>query len=145
MSERCDYAALAPGGLDAMRGLAAYADASDLEPRLRYLVELRISQINGCAYCVDLHYREALEAGETPRRLNGLVVWREAPFFEARERAAFAWAEAVTLVAEGQVPDEVYREARLHFSEKELVDLTYVVIAMNAWNRLAVSFRQLPT
>jgi len=106
------------------------------------LVKLRASQINGCAYCVDMHTKDARAHGETEQRLYAVVVWHEAPFFTERERAALAWTEAVTLVSRDQAPDDVYQLARAQFSEKELVDLTMAVIAINGWNRLAITFRE---
>ena len=112
-----------------------------LERGLLELVKLRASQINGCAYCVDMHTKDARAHGETEQRLYAVVVWRQAPFFTERERAALAWAEAVTLVSREQVPDKVFEIARQQFSDKELVDLTMAVIAINGWNRLAISFR----
>jgi AhpD family alkylhydroperoxidase len=142
---RLMYNQVAP---DAVKGLAStrpYIASSAIEPRLRALVELRVSQINGCAYCVDLHSREARQTGELQQRLDCLPVWRETPFFDERERAALAWAESVTLVSETGVPDPVFEEVRKHFSERDLVDLTLIVAVMNAWNRIAVSFRQGPT
>jgi AhpD family alkylhydroperoxidase len=144
MKQRIQYYAVAPKAVEAMRGLQAYVDGSGLEAALIELVKTRASQINGCAYCVDLHTRDARKAGEGEERLYALAVWRESPFFSARERAALAWCEAVTLIAHDHVPDAVFEEARAHFSEKELVDLTFAVVAINGWNRLAVSFRQLP-
>ena len=105
------------------------------------LVKLRASQINGCAYCVDMHTKDARAHGETEQRLYAVAVWKEAPFFTPRERAALVWTEAVTLVSHDHVPDQVYETARREFSEKELIDLTMAVIAINGWNRLAVSFR----
>jgi AhpD family alkylhydroperoxidase len=124
-----------------MRGLDQYVRKSGLEPGLIEFVKLRASLMNGCAYCVDLHAREARAQGETERRLFAVPVWRETPFFTPRERAALAWTEAVTNVWRDGVNDDLYDEVRAHFSEKELVDLTVAVIAINAWNRLAVSFR----
>jgi AhpD family alkylhydroperoxidase len=108
------------------------------------LVKLRASQINGCAYCIDMHTKDARVGGETEQRLYALSAWRETPFYSDRERAAIAWTEAVTQVAEGHVPDEVYELARQHFTEKELVDLTLGIVAINGWNRLAISFRTVP-
>jgi AhpD family alkylhydroperoxidase len=105
------------------------------------LVKMRASQINGCAYCIDMHSKDDRAGGETEQRLYALNAWRETPFFTDRERAALAWAEAVTLVSEAGVPDDVYEDAREHFDEQELVDLTWAVAAINAWNRMAVSFR----
>jgi AhpD family alkylhydroperoxidase len=111
-----------------------------LEPQLVELVKVRVSQINRCAYCLDMHTKDALAAGERPQRLFALSAWHEAPFYTDRERAALAWAEAVTRCPEG-VPDEVYEDARAHFAERELAFVTLAVIAINSWNRLAVSFR----
>jgi AhpD family alkylhydroperoxidase len=145
MIGRVNYRKAAPDALQAMSGLSAYLDECGLDPKLRYLIEVRVSQINGCIYCVDSHTQQARTAGEAQQRLDCLPVWREAPFFSARERAALAWAESVTLVAQTGVPDAVYEEACAHFNEKELVDLTYVIMAMNAWNRLGVSMRLQPS
>lgn len=139
--ERISYSAVAPGAMAAMRQLQQYVDGSTLEPTLLELVKTRASQLNGCAYCVDMHTKDARAEGETEQRLYALPVWREAPFYSPRERAALAWAEAVTLVAQGPVSDEVYEEARRQFSERELVDLTMALVAINGWNRLSVAFR----
>ncbi|MFB3917456.1 MAG: carboxymuconolactone decarboxylase family protein [Terriglobales bacterium] len=141
MKPRLEYGKVAPGANPAMYAVEKYARQSGLEPGLLELVKLRASQINGCAYCVDMHTKDARALGETEQRLYAVVVWREAPFFSDRERAAFAWTEAVTLVAQSGVPDDVYQLARSQFSERELVDLTMAIIAINGWNRLAVSFR----
>jgi AhpD family alkylhydroperoxidase len=141
---RLDYRQVAPEAVQAMRGLEAYVKSSRLEPSLLELVKIRASQLNGCAYCIDLHTRSARAGGEAERRIYALSAWREAPFFSGRERAALAWAEAVTLLAESRVPDDVYEEARRHFTERELVDLTMAVVAINGWNRLAVAFRLPP-
>ena len=118
-----------------------YVRESGLEPPLLELVRLRASQINGCAYCMDMHTKDARAHGETEQRLYATTVWRETPFFSERERAALEWTEALTEIARGHVPDEVYNSVRQHFSEKELVDLTMAVIAINGWNRLAVGLR----
>ncbi len=139
--KRIDYRHVSPGALDAMLELQRYVDHCGLEKKLLELVKLRASQINGCAYCVDMHSKDARALGETEQRLYAVPVWREAPFFNDRERAALAWAEAVTLISETGVPDEVYQLARGEFEEKELVDLTMAIIAINGWNRLAVGFR----
>ena len=112
-----------------------------LEHSLLKLVEIRASQINGCAYCLDMHTKDARAAGETEQRIYALSAWRETPFFTDRERAALEWTEAVTLVAETRVPDDVYEQVRQQFSEEELVELTFAVIVINSWNRLQVSFR----
>jgi AhpD family alkylhydroperoxidase len=141
MEPRLDYAKVAPAARESVYAVEKYARQSSLEPKLRELVKLRASQINGCAYCVDMHTKDARAHGETEQRLYALVVWREAPFFTERERAALAWTEAVTLIAQSGVPDDVYQLARSQFSEKELVDLTMVIVAINGWNRLAISFR----
>jgi len=138
---RIDYAKAAPGALEAMYGLEKYVRQSGLEPALLELVKLRASQINGCAFCVDMHTKDARARGETEQRLYAVVVWRDTPFFTGRERAALAWTEAVTQVSWQHVPDDVYEWARQHFSEKELVDLTVAIIAINGWNRLSISFR----
>ena len=143
MQPRLDYRKLAPEALGAMYAVERYARNSGLEPKLLELVRLRASQINGCAYCIDMHTKDARAQGETEQRLYAVAVWKEAPFFTARERAALAWTEAVTLVSRGHVPDQVYEMARREFSEKELIDLTMAVIAINGWNRLAISFRAL--
>ncbi|WP_337176762.1 carboxymuconolactone decarboxylase family protein [Paludisphaera sp.] len=141
MNERIAYGKVAPDGLKAMLGLEGYARKSGLESSLLELVKTRASQINGCAFCIDMHTKDARAHGETEQRLYGLNAWRETPFYTDRERAALAWTEAVTLVADGHVPDEAYEQARQHFEEKELVDLTFAIVAINGWNRLAVAFR----
>ncbi len=138
---RLDYAKAAPGAREAMYAVEKYVRECGLERRLLELVKLRASQINGCAYCVDMHTKDARAHGETEQRLYAVVVWREAPFFTERERAALAWTEAVTLVSRGQVRNSVFEIVRKQFSDKELVDLTMAVIAINGWNRLAISFR----
>ena len=144
MQPRIEYAEVAPAGMAAMLGLENYVRQSGFDPALLELVKLRASQINGCAYCLDMHTKDARARGESEQRLYAVVVWRETPFFSERERAALAWAEAVTLVNCQHVPDEVYDLARQHFSEKELVDLTLAIVAINGWNRLAISFRKVP-
>ncbi len=144
MQPRVNYVKVNPAAIHAMRGLEEYVRHSGLEPALLELVKLRASQINGCAYCIDMHTKDARARGETEQRLYALTAWRETPFFNDRERAALAWAEAVTEVADTHVPDDVYEAARRHFSDKELVDLTLAVAAINSWNRLAISFRKVP-
>jgi len=140
-AEHVDYVKLAPDALRAQYGLESYIHKTGLEESLMNLVKLRASYINGCAYCVDMHTKEARLAGETEQRLYAIPVWRETPFFTPRERVALAWAEAVTEISKGGVSDELRETARLHFTEKELVDLTMVVIAINGWNRLSITFR----
>jgi AhpD family alkylhydroperoxidase len=141
---RIEYAKVAPEAPRAMDSLDAYIKRSGLEPSLVELVKVRASQMNGCAFCIDMHAKDARAKGESEQRLYALDAWRETPFFGERERAALAWAEAVTRVSEGHVPDEVYELAREQFTEKELVDLTVAVVAINGWNRLAVSIRTVP-
>jgi AhpD family alkylhydroperoxidase len=133
----------APEAVKAMYALGAYIAGCGLEHSLVELVKIRASQINGCAFCLDMHTKDARAAGETEQRIYALSAWRETPFFTDRERAALAWAEAVTLIG-GGVSDAVYAEASRHFSEKELVDLTWAVVAINGWNRVAISFRTVP-
>jgi AhpD family alkylhydroperoxidase len=142
--QRINFGKVAPEAVAAMRGLERYVRQSGLEPGLLELVRLRASQINGCAYCIDMHTQDARAEGETEQRLYALSVWRETPFYSERERAALAWTEAVTLVGQTHVPDDVYEQARKQFPEKELVDLTMAVISINAWNRLAIPFRSEP-
>jgi AhpD family alkylhydroperoxidase len=132
---------IAPDAIKAMMGLEKYVRASGLEHSLLELVKMRASQINGCAFCLDMHSKDARAAGETEQRLYGLNAWREAPYYTDRERAALAWTEALTLVSESHVEREIYDWARSQFSEKELVDLTLAIIAINGWNRMAIAFR----
>ncbi len=139
---RIEYDKVAPAGIHALLNLENYVRQSSLEKPLLELVRLRASQINGCAFCVDMHTKDARAEGESEQRLYAVSVWGEAPFFTERERAALAWTEVGTLVRESRVPDEVYEMARRQFNEKELVDLTMAVIAINSWNRLSVSFRK---
>ena len=143
-SERIDYKQLAPAALRAQYGIESYVQNSGLERSLLDLVRLRASYINGCAYCVDMHTKDARLDGETEQRLYAVPVWRETPFFTPRERAALAWSEAVTELGRHGVPDELFAETREHFSEIEIVNLTMAVIAINGWNRLAVTFRATP-
>ncbi len=144
MEQRISYSTVAPGGIQALSGLEAYVRASGLEAELLHLIKTRASQLNGCAYCIDMHTKDARAGGETEQRLYALPAWRETPFYTDRERAALAWTEAVTLVSQGPVPDDLYAEVRAHFSEKALVDLTLAIIAINGWNRLSISFHTVP-
>lgn len=141
MEQRLKYPQISPEGVEILGKLEAYIKKSGLEPGLVELVKLRASQINGCAYCIDMHTKDARSHGESEQRLYGLSAWQESSFYTARERAALAWVESVTLISHDHVPDAVYNQVREHFSEKELVDLTLAVIAINSWNRLAISFR----
>jgi AhpD family alkylhydroperoxidase len=142
MESRIEYAKVAPGAVRAMASLERYVrEETDLDAELVELMKLRASQINGCAYCIDMHTKDARTLGMSEQRLYLLSAWREAPFYSGRERAALAWTEALTLVSTAGVGDELYRAAREHFSEKELVDLTMAVNAINGWNRLVIGFR----
>ena len=144
MEARIDYRKFNPEPLQALLAIEKYIASCSLDHKFVHLLKLRASQINGCAYCIDMHSIDARAAGETEQRLYALDAWRETPFYDDRERAALAWIEAVTLVAETHVPDSVYEETRKHFSDQEIVDLTYLAVAINAWNRLAVSTRAVP-
>lgn len=144
MQERFNGARVAPGGYHAMLGLEQYLHQSGLEQKLIDLIKLRASQVNGCAYCIDMHWKDLRALGETELRLYGLDAWRESDYYSERERAALEWTEAVTLIREGHVSDEVYEQVRQHFSEKEMADLTLAVATINAWNRLAIASRAIP-
>ncbi len=144
MHMRFDYRAASPEAIGALSALQRYVDGCGLEASLLELVKLRASFINGCAFCIDMHTKDARARGESEQRLYAVPVWRETPFFSDRERAALAWTEAVTLIGRDHVPDAVYEQARQQFSDKELVDLTFAVIAINSWNRLAITFRTVP-
>jgi AhpD family alkylhydroperoxidase len=144
MQARIDYTQVDPEVVKTMYGLGSYVMNCGIERSLADLVCLRASQINHCAFCIDMHIKDARASGETEQRLYGLDAWRETPFYSERERAALAWTEAVTLITAGFVPDEVYEQARQRFSEADLVSLTMVVIAINGWNRLNISFRTVP-
>lgn len=144
MSERLDFYKAGPEVLKAMLGLEARIEKSGIEKPLAELVRLRASQINGCAFCLDMHVKDARRGGEDERRLATVSAWRETPFFTDRERAALEWTESVTLVAADHVPDSVWEAVKPHFSEQEIVDLTLLVVAINGWNRLAIAFRKMP-
>jgi len=144
MPQRIDPMRVSPAAYRAMAGLQAYVDQSGLERSLLELVKIRASQINGCAYCLAMHTDEARKHGENDERMHLLNAWHEAPVFSARERAALAWTEALTLIADDHAPDAVYEQAKKQFSEKELVDLTMAIVAINGWNRVAIGFRATP-
>jgi len=147
MQLRLAYWKAAPGGYKAMMALEAYLRDSGLDHPLLHMIKLRASQINGCAYCIDMHWKDARAAGDSEQRLYGLDAWRESPYYTDRERAALEWTEALTnITAPGNshVPDAVYDAVRGHFSDKELADLTWAVGAINAWNRIAIAFRSEP-
>jgi AhpD family alkylhydroperoxidase len=137
---RISYKEIAPGAYQAMLGLERYVGESGLEHSLLELVRTCASQLNGCAFCLDMHGKDAIAAGETPQRLLGLSAWRDAPFYTERERAALVWTEAVTHVGPRGITDEVYRATRLQFDDRQLVDLTMAIVAINCWNRLAIAF-----
>jgi AhpD family alkylhydroperoxidase len=144
MKARIHYGNVAPGAYEAMDALDSYLQTCGIEKSLLMLIQLRASQMNGCAYCLDMHWKDLSAIGEEPRRLYSLDAWRECAYYTDRERAALAWTEAVTAVAVGHVPDALYEEVRPHFSEKEIADLTLAVAAINAWNRLSIAGRLVP-
>jgi AhpD family alkylhydroperoxidase len=144
MNQRINYTKVNPNAFEVMLGLEKYLRGSGLDEKLRALVYLRASQINGCAYCLDMHWKDLRALGESEDRLYLLDAWRESPGYTERERAALEWTEAVTLVASSHVPDEVFRIVREQFTEAELVDLTLAISTINAWNRLSISFRATP-
>ena len=141
MQTRLDYQAAFPEGVQAMLHLEAVIRRSGLEASLMELVKFRASQMNGCAFCLDMHSKDARAHGETEQRLYGLSAWREGPFYTDRERAALAWTEAITNIQQGHAADEVYAEVRQHFNEQELARLTFAITQINSWNRIAIAFR----
>jgi AhpD family alkylhydroperoxidase len=144
-SERISVSkAMSSDAYKAMSALEHYVQNSSLEHSLLHLIKIRASFINGCAYCIDMHTKDARADGESEQRLYGLAAWKETPYYNERERAALLWTDAVTLVSETHVPDEVYEQVRKHFNEQELIDLTLAVITINSWNRLAISTRIVP-
>ena len=144
MEPRLNFYKASPEAMKAMDALEQRIRKSGLEQPLVELVRLRASQINGCAYCMDVHSNDARKAGEDARRLATVAVWHETPFFSERERAALAWTEALTRIAETHAPDAVWEQIRPHFTPEEIVDLTLLVNTINAWNRFAIAFRKLP-
>ncbi len=144
MTARLNYVHAAPDAVRAMNALQAQAEKTGLEKPLLELVRMRVSQVNGCAFCLDMHSKDARAGGESEQRLYVLDAWREAPFYSERERAALAWAEALTLIAVDHAPDAVYEEARRVFSERQLVELTLVIVTINSWNRFSIGFRVEP-
>ena len=144
MSERLKFYDVNSEAIKPLLALGKYVGASGLEKPLLELVKIRASQINGCAYCLDMHTKDARAGGETEQRLYVLNAWREAPFYSDRERAALEWTEAVTLISSTHVPDEIYEKVRPYFSPEELLNLTMAIVAINGWNRLAISFRSEP-
>jgi AhpD family alkylhydroperoxidase len=144
MKARIDLMHVTPGIIQAMLGLERQVRQAGFDHKLINLVQMRASQINGCAYCLDMHSKDARANGETEQRLYGLEAWRETPYYSARERAALEWTEALTLVSESRVPDEVYERVREQFSENELMHLSLAVVAINGWNRLNIAARTVP-
>jgi AhpD family alkylhydroperoxidase len=141
MKERINYATVAPDVYQTMLGVHRYLERCGLDERLMNLIYLRASQMNGCAYCIDMHWKDLRELGETEQRLYGLDAWEESPYYTQRERAAFAWTQAITNIQDGHAPDAVYQEVRKQFNEKEIADLTFAIATINAWNRLAIAAR----
>ena len=144
MNARLSYSAKSPAGYRAYLALNQFVEECGIEHSLLELVKIRASQINGCAFCIDMHTIDARAGGESEQRMHLLNAWRESPFYSERERAALAWTEAVTLVSETHVPDDVYEEARRSFTEEELVNLTWAIVTINGWNRICVAFRSQP-
>lgn len=141
MKSRLNYYEASPGAVKAMLGLEKYVNQSELENSLIELVKMRASQLNSCAYCIDMHSKDARKAGETEQRLYALSAWRETPFFTERERAALEWTEALTQLSSTHITDELYDSVKKHFDDEEMVVLTMSIIAINGWNRLGVGFR----
>lgn len=144
MARRQHYGKAFPEGIQALRNLGKTIRESGLEASLLELVQVRASQLNGCAFCLDMHTKDARAAGETEQRLYALSAWREAPFFTPRERAALAWTEAITNIQQGHASDEAYEEVRREFDEPQLVRLTFAIAQINTWNRIAIAFRDEP-
>lgn len=145
MSQRIDFYNASPEAMNAMMALEGAVGKLGLAPSLIELIKLRASQINGCAFCVDMHATQMRKDGETERRLSAVALWRDTPFFSAPERAVLAWTEALTRVADSNAPDADYAELAAHFSAKEMVDISLAICTINSWNRLAVGFRKMPT
>ncbi|HUI33228.1 MAG: carboxymuconolactone decarboxylase family protein [Dysgonamonadaceae bacterium] len=144
MNPRLDYSKTAPNAIKGLLELEKYVANSGLERPLYELVKIRASQINGCAFCLDMHTKDARKAGETEQRIYALNAWRETPFYTNRERAALDWTEALTLISENEIPDSLYQATQEYFTENEMITLTMAIIAINGWNRLAISFRTVP-
>jgi AhpD family alkylhydroperoxidase len=141
MSARIEYIKVAPEAIQPLMTVGKYLHAEKFDPKLKALVDLRVSQINGCAYCLSMHTQEARAAGETQQRLDCLSAWKETTFYTEREMAALRWAEALTLIAQTPSTEDVYQEVSKHFSERELVNLTMAIVTINSWNRLALGFQ----
>jgi AhpD family alkylhydroperoxidase len=144
MEPRIDYTTASPGASKAMLELESFVRQSGLDAKLLELVKIRASQLNGCAYCIDMHTKDARLRGETEQRIYSLEAWRETPFFSEKERAGLAWTEAITNIQRGHAPEAVYQELSRHFDETERVNLTLAITTINAWNRIAIGFRMVP-
>ncbi len=144
MKARIEYQKVAHEPLHSLLAIERYLASSGIDQKLLHLIRMRASQINGCAYCLDMHSKDARAAGETEQRLYELNAWRETPFYSERERAALEWTEALTLISQTHAPDDVFERLSAHFSEKEIVDLTYAIAGINNWNRIAIAFRAVP-
>jgi AhpD family alkylhydroperoxidase len=144
MEPRLDYMKASPKAYKAMIQMEGVVRRSGIDPKLLELIKIRASQLNGCAYCIDMHTKDARHKGETEQRIYALDAWRETPFFTEEERAALAWTEALTNIQQGHAPDAVYRELSAHFNETEQVSLTFAITTINAWNRIAIGFRLVP-
>lgn len=141
MEERLDYFKVDPEAPKGLMEMEKYMIKSGFDKKLYHLIKLRASQLNGCAYCLDMHTKDAMKMGDTVQRLVGLDAWREAPYYTDKERAALEWTEVITLISQDHISDEIYENVRKHFSEQELLQLTIGIIAINGWNRLAIPFR----
>jgi AhpD family alkylhydroperoxidase len=144
MTARLDYRKFAKEPIKALLDMETYVAQCGLDHKLLHMIKLRASQINGCAYCIDMHWKDARAAGESDQRLYGLDAWRESPYYNDRERAALEWTESLTLIAATHAPDEAFAVVKTQFSDKEIVDLTYAISTINAWNRIAISMRAVP-
>ena len=144
MKPRIHFAKVAPGAFDAMDPLDTYLGASPVDQKLLHLIRLRASQVNGCAYCIDMHWKDLKALGDSDQRLYGLDAWRESPYYTDKERAALAWTEAVTFISEGQGPDDVFAELERQFNEREIADITMTIATINAWNRISIGARLMP-
>lgn len=144
MKQRINYFKVAPEAMDVMLAFEKYAKTTDISPKMIELIKIRTSQINGCAYCLDMHIQDAQVIGETDQRINTLSAWRETPFFTAEEQAVLKLTEAVTMVSESGVSDDLYEEVREYFNEKDFVDLIILINTINSWNRLAISMKSIP-
>jgi AhpD family alkylhydroperoxidase len=144
MKERIKFASLNPGALQSMMGIEKYLFHCGLDRKLLDLIYLRVSQINGCAYCLDMHWKDLRAMGESEQRLYSLNAWRESPFYSEQEQAALAWAEAVTTLPNNEVPDDVFEEAHRHFNDEKFANMTLAIVTINSWNRINIAFKREP-